>query len=147
MNPCIKQAPVLSKRFWIIPWPLAYHRLDCIRKILNFWYTFGWKWWFISLCDYLGLTNACLYEVDDVIGLADRFGFQNFCSPAPIFWSTATEYFSVEIVVLLARIKILSVNFCTYQNWIMTCFLKCLIQRTVLNNFKFWQWNYATKIT
>ena len=46
MDPCIKQAPVLSKRFWIIPWPLAYNRLelDCIRKITNFWYTFGWKW-------------------------------------------------------------------------------------------------------
>ena len=46
MDPCIKQAPVLSKWFWIIPWPLAYNRLelDCIRKIINFWYTFGWKW-------------------------------------------------------------------------------------------------------
>ena len=46
MDPCIKQAPFLSKRFWIIPWPLAYNRLelDCIRKIINFWYTFGWKW-------------------------------------------------------------------------------------------------------
>ena len=46
MDPCIKQAPVLSKRFWIIPWPLAYNRLelDCIRKIINFWYTFGRKW-------------------------------------------------------------------------------------------------------
>ena len=46
MDPCIKQALVLSKRFWIIPWPLAYNRLelDCIRKIINFWYTFGWKW-------------------------------------------------------------------------------------------------------
>ena len=46
MDPCIKQAPVLSKRFWIIPWLLAYNRLelDCIRKIISFWYTFGWKW-------------------------------------------------------------------------------------------------------
>ena len=46
MDSCIKQAPVLSKQFWIIPWPLAYNRLelDCIRKIINFWYTFGWKW-------------------------------------------------------------------------------------------------------
>ena len=37
---------VLSKRFWIIPWPFTYNRLelDCIRKIINFWYTFGWKW-------------------------------------------------------------------------------------------------------
>ena len=46
MDPCIKQAPVLSKRFWIIPWPLAYNRLElhCVRKIINFRYTFGWKW-------------------------------------------------------------------------------------------------------
>ena len=28
MDPCIKQAPVLSKWFWIIPWPLAYNRLE-----------------------------------------------------------------------------------------------------------------------
>ena len=32
--------------------------------------------------DYLGLSNSCSYNVDDVIGRADRFGFQNFCSPA-----------------------------------------------------------------
>ena len=54
MDPCIKQAPILSKRFWIIPWPLAYNRLelDCIRKIINFWYTFGWKWRvFLSIWD------------------------------------------------------------------------------------------------
>ena len=46
MDPYIKQAPVLSKRFWIIPWPLAYNTLElhCVRKIINFWYTFGWKW-------------------------------------------------------------------------------------------------------
>ena len=30
MDHCIKQAPVLSEPFWIIPWPLACHRfLDC----------------------------------------------------------------------------------------------------------------------
>ena len=33
-----------------------------------------------SFRDYLGLSNSCSY---DVIGRADRFGFQNFCSPAP----------------------------------------------------------------
>ena len=31
-----------------------------------------------SLVDYLGLSDACSY---DVIDRADRFGFQNFCSP------------------------------------------------------------------
>ena len=31
-----------------------------------------------SFRDYLGLSNSCSY---DVIGRADRFGFQNFCSP------------------------------------------------------------------
>ena len=34
-----------------------------------------------SFRDYLGLSNSCSYNVDDVIGRADRFGFQNFCSP------------------------------------------------------------------
>ena len=82
MDPCIKQASVLSKRFWIIPWPLAYDRLqlDCIRKnnqfLIHFWMKMK------SFRDYLGLSNSCSYDVDDVIGRADRFGFQNFCSPA-----------------------------------------------------------------
>ena len=35
-----------------------------------------------SFPDYLGLSNSCSYDVDVVIGRADRFGFQNFCSPA-----------------------------------------------------------------
>ena len=35
-----------------------------------------------SFRDYLELSNSCSYDVDDVIGRADRFGFQNFCSPA-----------------------------------------------------------------
>ena len=34
-----------------------------------------------SFSDYLGLLNSCSYDVDEVIGRADRFGFQNFCSP------------------------------------------------------------------
>ena len=34
-----------------------------------------------SFRDYLELSNSCSYDVDDVIGRADRFGFQNFCSP------------------------------------------------------------------
>ena len=58
-----------------------FKRLQSIRKIINFWYTFGWKWWVISFRDYLGLSDACSYDIDDVIGRADRFGFQNFCSP------------------------------------------------------------------
>ena len=56
----------------------AIQSLQCIRKIINFRYTFGWKWWVFSFRDYLGLSDACSY---DVIGRADRFGFQNFCSP------------------------------------------------------------------
>ena len=38
-----------------------------------------------SFRDYLGLSNSCSYDVDDVIGRADRFGFQNFCSPARLY--------------------------------------------------------------
>ena len=53
-------------------------RLQSIRKIINFWYTFGWKWRVISFRDCLGLLNACSY---DLIGRVDRFGFQDFCSP------------------------------------------------------------------
>ena len=34
-----------------------------------------------SFRDYLGLSNSCSYDIDDVISRADRFGFQNFCSP------------------------------------------------------------------
>ena len=34
-----------------------------------------------SFRDYLWLSNSCSYDVDDVIGQADRFEFQNFCSP------------------------------------------------------------------
>ena len=85
MDPCIKQAPVLSKRFWIIPWPLAYNRLElhCVRKnnqfLIHFWMKMK------SFCDYLGLSNSCSYDVDDVISRADRFGFQNFCSPGTKF--------------------------------------------------------------
>ena len=43
--------------------------------------TLGWKWWVIGFRDYLGLSNPCSYDINDVIGRADRFGFQNFCSP------------------------------------------------------------------
>ena len=35
-----------------------------------------------SFRDNLGLSNSCSYDVDDVMSRADRFGFQNFCSPA-----------------------------------------------------------------
>ena len=38
-----------------------------------------------SFRDYLELSNSCSYDVDDVIGRADRFGVQNFCSPVPSY--------------------------------------------------------------
>ena len=31
----------------------------------------------------MGLSNTCSYDVDDIIGRVDRFGYQNFCSPGP----------------------------------------------------------------
>ena len=40
-----------------------------------------------SFRDYLWLSNSCSYDVDDVIGRADRFEFQNFCSPACNKWA------------------------------------------------------------
>ena len=54
-----------------------------------------------SFRDYLGLSNSCLYDVDDVIGRVDRFGFQNFCSPGsdvmprsfwPMSWNRSIAY-------------------------------------------------------
>ena len=78
MDPCIKQAPVLSKRFWIIPC-LQQVGVGLYQKnnqfLIHFWMKMK------SFRDYLGLSNSCSYDVDDVIGRADRFGFQNFCSP------------------------------------------------------------------
>ena len=44
-----------------------------------------------SFRDYLELSNSCSYDVDDVIGRADRFGFQNFCSPG-LNYLTAAFY-------------------------------------------------------
>ena len=72
MDPCIKQAPVLSKRFWIIPWPLAYNRLemDCIRKIINFWYTFGWKWR-VFMTIYDCRTHVCMTSLTSSIERTD----------------------------------------------------------------------------
>ena len=72
MDPCIKQASVLSKRFWIIPWPLAYNRLelDCIRKIINFWYTFGWKWRvFVTIYDCR--THVCMTSMTSSVERTD----------------------------------------------------------------------------
>ena len=78
MDPCIKQAPVLSKRFRIIPC-LQQVGVGLYQKnnqfLIHFWMKMK------SFRDYLGLSNSCSYDVDDVIGRADRFGFQNFCSP------------------------------------------------------------------
>ena len=45
-----------------------------------------------SFRDYLGLSNSCSYDVDDVIGRADRFGFQNFCSP-----DNTSSFFMYEV--------------------------------------------------
>ena len=75
MDPCIKQAI------------LDYLLTACLQQVgvglyqknnqflIHFWMKMK------SFRDYLGLSNSCSYDVDDVIGRADRFGFQNFCSP------------------------------------------------------------------
>ena len=83
MDPCIKQAPVLSKRFWIIPWPLAYNRLelDCIRKIINFWYTFGWKWRvFVTIYDCR--THVCMTSMTSSVERTDL----NFKISVALLW-------------------------------------------------------------
>ena len=62
--------------------------MDCIRKnnqfLIHFWMKLK------SFRDCLGLSNSYSYNVDDVIGRADRFGFQNFCSPAS--WSSSASH-------------------------------------------------------
>ena len=77
MDPCIKHLSVASD------YPLT----ACLQQVgvglyqknnpflIHFWMKMK------SSRDYLGLSNSCSYNVDDVIGRADRFGFQNFCSP------------------------------------------------------------------
>ena len=85
MDPCIKQAPVLSKQVWIIPWPLAYNRLelDCIRKIINFWYTFGWKWRvFVTIWD-------CRTHV---------------CMTSSVEWTDLDSKISVALLSILSKI-------------------------------------------
>ena len=49
---------------------------------------------------YLGLSNSCSYDVDDVIGRADRFGFQNFCSPGSNY-RIITEHVVISVVPIL----------------------------------------------
>ena len=102
------EAPVCSKRFWIIPWPLAYNRLelDCIRKNIQFLIHFWMK--MKSFRDYLGLSNSCSYNVDDVIGRADRFGFQNFCSPGAqiiLLVLSCSGWSNISSIVLTYRIS------------------------------------------
>ena len=48
----------------------------------------------MSFHDYLGLSNACSYDIDDVIGRVDRFGFKNFCSPVLTYRITSGFMFA-----------------------------------------------------
>ena len=76
-------------------------RLQSIRKIIDFWYTVGWKWWVISFCDYLGFLNVCSYDVDVAIGpTTDQFGFQNFCSPVVHILQTKKVFKGNSLVLL-----------------------------------------------
>ena len=80
MDPCIKHLSVASDfglsldRLLTTGWSWTYQKNNPF--LIHFWMKMK------SSRDYLGLSNSCLYNVDDVIGRADRFGFQNFCSPA-----------------------------------------------------------------
>ena len=57
-----------------------------------------------SFHDYLGLSNSCSYDVDDVIGQADRFGFQNFCNPG---WGYSVSQTHFLVMVKFNEMKIL----------------------------------------
>ena len=56
-----------------------------------------------SFCDYLGLSNSCSYDVDDVIDRADRFGFQNFCSPDQRYQSDCAEKAQISQVKMMCK--------------------------------------------
>ena len=60
-----------------------------------------------SFRDYLGLSNSCSYDVDDVIGRADRFGFQNFCSPGQRVFKleyVISKYMYMQVVVVFTMV-------------------------------------------
>ena len=76
MDPCIKQAPVWSKWFWIILWPLAYNRLelDSIRKIYQFLIHFWMK--MKSFRDYLAVLETAgrtVAKCDQTLVWATKF--------------------------------------------------------------------------
>ena len=50
-----------------------------------------------SFRDYLGLSNSCSYDIDDVIGRADRFGFQNYCSPEADYSAMYLDFLSIIV--------------------------------------------------
>ena len=121
MDPCIKQAPVLSKWFWIIPWPLAYNRLelDCIRKIINFWYTFGWKWRvFVTIWDCR--TNVRMTSMTSSVERTDldfKISVALFWGPHIIFISKPGINLNVIIISLfqyILKVKTYNINFNVY---------------------------------
>ena len=57
----------------------------------------------MSFCDYLGLSNTCSYDVDDVIGRVDRFGFQNFCSPACYIYGVLDRIISLLPLMVMIQ--------------------------------------------
>ena len=62
-----------------------------------------------SFRDYLGLSNSCSYDVDDVIGRADRFGFQNFCSPASYRRAkNDTDILQENILPMICQLELLA---------------------------------------
>ena len=59
-----------------------------------------------SFREYLGLSNSCSYDVDDVIGRADRFGFQNSCSPGVGYFGLGLDFNDTDFIHFGFRTKI-----------------------------------------
>ena len=117
--------------------------LQSIRKIINFWYIFGWKWWVISFRDYLGLSDACSYDVDDVIGRAHRFGFQNFCSPG-----THTICFYGELTKIILQLSSNTLFICSTEMTLTQAIRKQVaFPRALYKNSKIGKTFYTKKNT
>ena len=136
-------------------------RLQSIRKIINFCYTFGWKWWVISFRDYLGLSDACS---DDVIIRADRFGFQNFCIPeltVVVFFSWPRAmipgwifnviifffHFFYSLFLYLVRYRYFNAT-SGVTHFSLTCSINAMtLNLTNLQTFIFWQPSKISKLS
>ena len=85
--------------------------------------------------DYLGLSNSCSYDVDDVIGRGDRFGFQNFCSPGAedMLKSAVTEEKKLKHNPWAGADNPLGPKFWRQQEGLITMVICCKFEKNLFN--------------